>query len=307
MTLSRKRSKSIRGSSPASGCQLGARGQHAGADALRVVASEEAVEGALVGLDLFGGPVVGVGRLDDAERGDAVGEAGEVEVLLAQCLVDAQEDALDAREAVGAVGAAGLADVVELVAGVVAGGHAVEELLIGGRGRARRATGDVEQGLDGLAGDQLQRVEGAAASLARVDGDGVDLQQVADEGDEPGAEVLRAVGAFEEGGDAARGLAPAVAGAVLALGEHLGARDEAQLQATEEIEVDALAEGNAVVEGGEGAQLLEAGLLGGARALGDVVAGGIGELAWVAVRAAEAGRGRERLAGGEDDGGFLTP
>jgi hypothetical protein len=63
----------------------------------------------------------------------------EVEILLAQGLVHAQQDTLDAREAVRALGARGLARVVHLVARVAAGGHAIDELLVGGVWQTRRA------------------------------------------------------------------------------------------------------------------------------------------------------------------------
>jgi hypothetical protein len=134
----------------------------------------------------------------------------------------------------------------------------------------------------------------------RVDGDGVDLQQVADEGDEPGAQVLHAVGRCEEVLDAACGLAPLGVVGGFASSEQVRAWDDTRLQASQQIEVDTFAQLNAVVKGGQVAQLLEGGLLGGAWALRDVVADGIRPLARPALGIGQARDGSQRLARRED-------
>ena len=74
-------------------------------------------------------------------------------------------------------------------------------------------------GLIRFAGDEFERVEVAGASAAGIDGDGVDLQQITHEGHQPRAQILGAVGRFEQRLDATGRLAPARRGGVFALGQ----------------------------------------------------------------------------------------
>jgi hypothetical protein len=62
---------------------------------------------------------------------------------------------------------------------------------------------------------------------------------------------LRPVGAFEPGFDAPRRLAPGRRCGILTLGQGVRARQHARLQAAKQIEVDALAKLDAVIQSGE--------------------------------------------------------
>jgi hypothetical protein len=56
-------------------------------------------------------------------------------------------------------------------------GHAVQHLLVGRVGRLRRTPVLADERLDGRPVDDVERIERAAAGIARIDGRGVDDQQ----------------------------------------------------------------------------------------------------------------------------------
>ena len=89
-----------------------------------------------------------------------------------------------------------------------AAGTALEDLLIGRVGRLGRAPVLADQRLDRRPVDDVERIERAAAGIARIEGRRVDDQHLLDQHSQPVGERMAPVGAGEEardGVDALRG------------------------------------------------------------------------------------------------------
>ncbi len=89
----------------------------------------------------------------------------------------------------------------KLDGGEVGGGDALEDLLVGGIGRLGRAPVLADQRLDRRPVDNVERIERAAAIVARIDGRGVDDQHLLQQHPEPIGERTPPVGAGEEARD----------------------------------------------------------------------------------------------------------
>ena len=89
----------------------------------------------------------------------------------------------------------------ELLGREVGRRNAMQDLLIGGVGRFRRAPVLADQRLDRRPVDDVERIERAAAGIAGIDGRGVDDQHLLDQHPEPVGERAAPVGADEKARD----------------------------------------------------------------------------------------------------------
>src|SRR5579863_7590036 len=96
---------------------LSARGHHFEPGAQGIIASEQRVKHGLERQQLLRGPADIRCRGDEASWDVAIGEQAHIKVLLAQRLIDAHDDILDAREAKRALGTVVLFEVEEIICG----------------------------------------------------------------------------------------------------------------------------------------------------------------------------------------------
>ena len=165
----------------------------------REVAAHQRVEIILERADLVGGPLLRQG-------GEGVGRGAGAVIVEGRCVaperdIDGERDLLDRAHAVEPMGAQVARQIEKLVGREVGGGDALEDLLIGGVGRFRRAAVLADQRLDRRAVDDVERIERAAPGVARIDGRRVDDQHLLDQHPEPVGERMAPVGTGEKAAD----------------------------------------------------------------------------------------------------------
>ena len=171
-----------------------ARDEH-GPLALLAVAGHERVPPALERLDVVGIPLLG--HAENEVGGVAVGIVAQLMQLPAQGDVDGGDDLLYGAEAKRPVSPGVARHVEQLLAGVLAGRHALDHLLVGGAVQGSPA-GRVQDPLDGGAVDQFEGEQAAAPGAPLVDRRGVQDEQILGEHANPGAEWVLQVGVGQE-------------------------------------------------------------------------------------------------------------
>ena len=170
----------------------------------REIAAHQGVEIVLERADLVGRPFPG--QSGEGVRGGAGAVIVERRGVAPERNIDGERDLFDRAHAIEPVRAHIARQIEELYGGEIGGGDALEDLLIGGIGRLGRASVLADQRLDRRPVDDVERIERAAAIVARINGRGVDDQHLLEQHPEPVGERTAPVGAGQEARDLIDGL-----------------------------------------------------------------------------------------------------